>query len=67
MGNNRYLGFGSLRLRVLPDSFRIDWARRYADEPDEGWRLPIQVDEWIKPNVILHYRALRRALNVKQL
>ena len=67
MGNNRYLGFGSLRLRVLPNSFLIDWAKRYAGEPEPSWQLPIQVDEWIKPDVIYHYRALRKALNAKQL
>jgi len=67
MGNNRYLGFGSLRLQVLPDSFLIDWARRYAGEPEQSWRLPIQVEEWIKPDVIEHYAALRKALNVKRL
>lgn len=67
MGNNRYLGFGSLRLHVLPDSFLIDWTKRYAGPPEQDWRLPIQVEEWIKPNVILHYRALQRALNVKQI
>jgi len=67
MGNNRYLGFGSLRLHVLPDSFLIDWTKRYAGLPEQDWRLPIQVEEWIKPNVIMHYRALQRALNVKQL
>jgi CRISPR/Cas system CSM-associated protein Csm3 (group 7 of RAMP superfamily) len=67
MGNNRYLGFGSLRLHILPDSFLIDWAKRYAGPPEQDWRLPIQVEEWIKPDVILHYRALQRALNVKQL
>ena len=67
MGNNRYLGFGSLRLRILSDSFLIDWARRYASEPEGSWRLPIQVDEWIKPEVVYHYRALRRALNAEQL
>lgn len=67
MGNNRYLGFGSLRLRILPDSFLIDWAKRYVGEPEENWRLPIQVDQWIKPDVVYHYRALRRALNAEQL
>lgn len=67
MGNNRYLGFGSLRLQILPDSFLIDWAKRYAGKPEQSWRLPIQVDEWIKPSVIEHYTALRKALNAKQL
>lgn len=67
MGNNRYLGFGSLRLRILPDSFLIDWAKRYAGEPEQNWRLSIEVDEWIKPDVVKHYTALRKALNAKQL
>jgi len=67
MGNNRYLGFGSLRLQILPDSFLIDWANRYAGKPEQSWRLPVQVDEWIKPDVIEHYAALRKALNAKQL
>jgi CRISPR/Cas system CSM-associated protein Csm3 (group 7 of RAMP superfamily) len=67
MGNNRYLGFGSLRLHILPDSYLIDWAKRYAGEPEESWQLPIQVDEWIDPDVVYHYRALRRALNAEQL
>jgi len=67
MGNNRYLGFGSLRLHILPDSFLIDWARRYTGEPEERWRVPIQVDKWIEPSVISHHAALQRALNVKRL
>lgn len=67
MGNNRYLGFGSLRLRVLPDSYLIDWAKRYAGGPEQSWQSPIQVDEWVKTGVIQHHTALRRALDVKQL
>ena len=67
MGNNRYLGFGSLRLKILSDSFLIDWAKRYAGKPEQSWRLPIQVDEWIRPDVVKHYTALRKALNAKQL
>jgi len=67
MGKNRYLGFGSLRLHILPASYLIDWTKRYAGEPDEVWRLPIQVEEWVKPAVVQHYRGLRRALNAKQL
>ncbi|HEY72531.1 MAG TPA: hypothetical protein G4N99_04590 [Thermoflexia bacterium] len=65
MGNNRYLGFGSLRLRVLPGSYLIDWAKRYAG--GQSWQLPIQVDEWIETGAIQHHTALRKALNVKQL
>jgi hypothetical protein len=67
MGNNRYLGFGSLRLRILPDSFLIDWAKRYAGELEQSWQLPIQVDEWLKPDVVQHLTALRRVLNAERL
>jgi hypothetical protein len=67
LGNNRYLGFGSLRLHILPDSFLIDWAKRYTNTPEQNWRLPIRVDEWLKPDVVMHYTALRKALNAKQL
>lgn len=67
MGKNRYLGFGSLRLHILPDSHLIDWAKRYAGEPEESWRLPIQVDEWIKPDVVEHYPELRKVLNAERL
>jgi CRISPR/Cas system CSM-associated protein Csm3 (group 7 of RAMP superfamily) len=67
MGKNRYLGFGSFRLHILPDSYLIDWAKRYAGEPEESWRLPIQVDEWIKPAVVEHYAGLRKALHAEQL
>jgi len=62
MGNHRYLGFGSLRLHVRPDSYLIDWARRYAGQPEDAWHAPIQVDQWIKPAVVQHYPALRKAL-----
>jgi len=63
MGNHRYLGFGSLRFHILPqESHLIDWARRYAGQPEEAWRIPIQVEQWIKPVVIKHYLALRQAL-----
>lgn len=67
MGNNRYLGFGSLRLRVLPESYLIDWAKRYAGGTERDWQLPLQPSDWIEPGVIQHYTALRKALNVKQL
>jgi len=67
MGKGRYLGFGSLRLKALPDSFIIDWAERYAGKPEERWQLPIDVEKWIKPGAVYHYRALRKVLNADQL
>lgn len=67
MGKSRYLGLGSLRFHILPESYFIDWAKRYAGEPEESWRLPVQVDEWINPAVVKHYQQLRRALNAERL
>ncbi len=65
LGNNRYLGFGSVRFSLEADSFFIDWQKRYAGESEEKWRLPIKVA--IDPNVIQHYDSLRRALNAEQI
>ncbi len=67
LGVCRYLGFGSLRLRVLPESFLIDWAKRYVGVADAEWQLPLKAEEWIKPDVVVHYAALRKALNAQSL
>lgn len=67
LGSDRYLGFGSLRLHILPESFLIDWANRYAGKPESAWRLPLQVEEWIKPDVVKHYAALRKVLDAQSL
>ena len=66
-GKDRYLGFGSLRLHILPDSHLIDWAKRYADGPEERWRVPIPLDEWLSPAVVEHYPQLKKALNAERL
>jgi len=69
IGNNRYLGLGSLRLSILPESFLINWSNRYAGRPEsrEAWRTPIKAADWIKPNVVAHYTELVKALNAKRL
>ncbi|MFP4393949.1 MAG: RAMP superfamily CRISPR-associated protein [Anaerolineales bacterium] len=64
IGHRRYLGFGSLKLRVLPESYFIDWSQRYANVPDEEWQRPIDVASWINPEVIAHYVGLMKALDV---
>jgi hypothetical protein len=64
IGHRRYLGFGSLKLRVLPESYFIDWSNRYANVPDEEWQRAIDVESWIKPDVIAHYVPLMKALDV---
>ena len=78
VGNNRYLGFGSMRLSVLPDSFLIDWAKRYAGlgtgtpaalPAREAWRVPLKVQDWLKPREagLANYTDLVKALDAKRL
>ncbi|HEX28739.1 TPA: hypothetical protein ENG04_01515 [Candidatus Poribacteria bacterium] len=67
MGKLRYLGFGSIKFRILPTSYFIDWSKRYAGKPENEWRLPIDVEELINTEVIEHYEELRRALNVERI
>jgi hypothetical protein len=83
IGKNRYLGFGSLALKLSSDSFLIDWPTRYAGKSDqsirgaldestrgaldENWRRPITADQWIDPKVIHHYSELRKALYAQEL
>jgi CRISPR/Cas system CSM-associated protein Csm3 (group 7 of RAMP superfamily) len=67
MGNGRYLGFGSLRFHLLPESFLIDWASRYAGQEEESWRLPLKAAEWINRQTIRFYADLQKALDAKQL
>ena len=67
IGRGRYLGFGSLRLRLLPASFLIDWASRYAGDPEEVWRRGITPEAWHAPGVIHHYAALKDILDAHRL
>lgn len=67
MGKHRYLGFGSLRMKLLPDSFFIDWPNRYSAGDEQEWQLPVQVDQWLKPEVVSHYAELKQALDAQQL
>jgi hypothetical protein len=69
LGKNRHLGFGSLRLHILPDSYLIDWSQRYAVAAgaDQAWQRALQVNQWINPKVLEHYPELRKALNAEQL
>jgi hypothetical protein len=64
LGHHRHLGFGSLRLQLMPESFLIDWGKRYTHEE---WRIPIQVEEWRKGAVIAHAAELKKALNVQSI
>ena len=67
LGKHRHVGFGSLRLQILPDSFLIDWGERYASQPEREGHLPLAVNDWLKPAVIAHYAELQTALNAESL
>ncbi len=67
MGKARYLGFGSLKLRLLEDSYLVNWENRYAGKTEESWRSPLKAANWINPKVIAHYDRLREALNAEQI
>ena len=67
LGHHRYVGFGSLRLHLLPESFLINWGERYTGRSEQNWRLPLRVDNWRNPAVIAHYPELKRALDAQSL
>jgi hypothetical protein len=64
LGHHRHLGFGSLRLQILPESFLIDWNKRYTHEE---WRTPICVEDWRKGAIIAHVADLKKAMNVQSI
>ncbi len=67
IGKGRYLGFGSARLRILPESFLIDWAARYGREAADGGRVPFDPAQWQTTEVVQHHKALRQGLNAELL
>jgi CRISPR/Cas system CSM-associated protein Csm3 (group 7 of RAMP superfamily) len=63
LGHHRYVGFGSLRLRILPDSVLQDWTKRYAS--GEDGRIPLKIEEWLEPKVIAYRAELLKALDAR--
>lgn len=62
IGKARYLGFGSLRLRIASESFLTDWTARYAADNAAG-RTPLDPGRFRVTDHIKHHEALRKALN----
>lgn len=67
IGKNRYLGFGSLRLQLTPESHLIDWGRRYSCESVDEGKKPLLVEDWCDSSVIDYYRQLVEVLNAESL
>ncbi|SLM27610.1 hypothetical protein MTBBW1_1040067 [Desulfamplus magnetovallimortis] len=67
MGNTRYLGFGSLRFSILPESYLIDWTKRYADNSMSNWRIPLDIDMKAAIKSVQNYSALKKALNAEHI
>ena len=65
IGQGRYLGLGSLRLRVLPESHLVDWNTRYTGEPETTWQKPLDANQWLNRDVIAHYQVLKQVLHVQ--
>jgi CRISPR/Cas system CSM-associated protein Csm3 (group 7 of RAMP superfamily) len=61
-GKNRYLGFGALSIKLLPESYLISWDDRYANDK---WKQPIDISKLISTDCIKNYNALKDALDAK--
>ncbi|MEM7532118.1 MAG: RAMP superfamily CRISPR-associated protein [Chloroflexota bacterium] len=68
VGKNRYVGFGSLKLSIQPESHLISWEDRYLPEEDTG-QEPLNMAEWTNPalldDVIHHYDELTPLLTIR--
>lgn len=67
MGRARYLGFGSLQMQLQPQSYLIDWTKRYAGKAESHWQQPLQPEKWKDIKTIAHYDELRKFLNAEQI
>lgn len=61
MGNRRYQGFGSIRLKLINPSYLIDWNKRYSGGSEKEWQKPFKIA--INPNFIKHHSQLNSHLN----
>lgn len=67
LGKHRHVGFGSVRLHILPESWLTRLDARYAGATDAQWQQPLVVAEWFQPQVIAYYSELQTALNAQSL
>lgn len=67
LGKHRHVGFGSVRLHILPESWLTRLDVRYSGAADARWQQPLVFAEWFQPQVIAHYSELQTALNAQSL
>ncbi len=65
-GKGRYLGFGALQLRLLPESRLIDLKARYSKNRDNSG-VPLDLNKLLQVDLIKHHTELRKLLNVNPL
>ncbi|KPA14737.1 protein containing DUF324, partial [Candidatus Magnetomorum sp. HK-1] len=59
-GNGRYLGLGSLQIKLLPESYTIKWDSRYGND---DWKEPIDIPQ--NTDCIKNYNALKDSLDAQ--
>lgn len=67
MGGCRYIGFGSIKMTVLPESYLIDWEKRYSGRSESRWKTPFEVDASAPKRVVRHYSEIKRVLNAEHI
>jgi CRISPR/Cas system CSM-associated protein Csm3 (group 7 of RAMP superfamily) len=63
LGHHRHLGFGALRLSILPESFLTDWTTRYSNRGLNAGQLALDLNRWQDYKVIAHRADLLHALD----
>ncbi len=63
IGNHRHLGFGSVKLSILPESYLIQWNNRYSSQSKDEWREKLNPADFMNPSVVKNYEQLKTALN----
>ncbi|MGK5092311.1 RAMP superfamily CRISPR-associated protein [Deltaproteobacteria bacterium TL4] len=66
MGRCRALGFGSLKMKLLPESAFVDWEARYSNSAKSTSQL-LRLAEWTNTSVVQHRDALIRVLNAEKI
>lgn len=64
LGGHRYLGFGSVRFSLTPESHTIDWNRRYGGGAEPEWKIPVGDAQSLAAGAEIRHRdRLKEALD----